>query len=284
MTIFKKAIKIAQNDCICLVTELRFKLCILLVFLFTNFILEEVNDFAFKTGYSISVWLLPFILNQRFMRVILYSLFLFLICEVPFMNQNNNQMFLLIRSGKFSFFMGKILFLFFISIFYSILLCISSIVCIIRHLELTMNWGKVLGTLSLTDASSGFDHSLQFNSQFILKYIPQSMYLTSFILFTFACFTLGMLVYVLNILTSNRLLGNLIATILILFDFLLVTDIVYEKLIYISPLTWSNTAKIDLYENLTVYPSLFYVISSYILINFIFIIIILISQKNYSVD
>lgn len=283
MTILKRAIKIARNDFICLITELRFKLCVLLLFLFTSFILEEVNQFAVSTGHNISIWFLPFIINQRFMRVILYSLFLFLICEVPFMNQNTNQMFLIIRSGKLSFFIGKIFFLFFISIIYSILLCISSILCI-RHLDFTMNWGKVLGTLSLTDAGIEFDHSLQFNSQFILKYSPQSIYFTSFILFTLSCFTLGMLVYVLNILITNRLMGNLIATIFILSDFLLVTDIVYERLIYISPLTWSNTAKVDLYENLTIHPSLYYVISSYILINFIFIVTILISQKNYSMD
>ncbi|PXV88360.1 hypothetical protein C8E03_10883 [Lachnotalea glycerini] len=282
MILLKKALRVTQNDILNLWSELRFKICIFLIFLFTSIILEEVNHFAYRVGYKISPWLLPFIMNQRFMRVILFSLFLFLICEVPY--SNSNQLFLLVRSGKISFFIGKVIYLFILSIVYTCIICLSSILIIIRHIDITMNWGKVLGTLTLTDAGADFNHSIKLNSNFILKFSPANVYLLSFSLCVLSFFTLGLFVYVFNIIISNRLIGNAVAAIIILFDFLLETDIVYQRLIYLSPLTWSNTSLLDLRKNVTVYPSLFYSICGYLTLILLSIFIIIACGKRYGID
>lgn len=282
MITLKKAFRITQNDLLQLWSDMRFKVSILLILLFTNIVLEEVNYFAYSVGYPIAPWVLPFIINQRFFRVILYSLFMFLVCEVP--NSNTNQLFLLIRSGKLSFFIGKIIYLFFLSILYMILICLCSILCISRHIDFTMNWGKVLGTLALTDADSNFSHSIKLSSEFILKFSPSNIYFISFILCILSLFTLGMIIYSFNILISNRLIGNIIIAIMILFDFLLETDIVYQKLIYISPFTWSNTSLLDLRRNVTIYPSLSYALYGYGILIFLCTSIIIISSKRYSLD
>lgn len=282
MMTLKKACHITQNDLLNLWSDMRFKVCVLLLLLFTNIVLEEVNYFAYSVGYNISPWLLPFIVNQRFIRVILYSLFMFLVCEVPY--SNTNQLFLLIRSGKLSFFIGKIFYLFILSIIYTLILCFSTILCIIRHIDFTMNWGKVLGTLALTDADANFSHSINLSSNFILKFSPSYIYILSFLLCILAFFTLGMLIYSFNILTSNRLIGNIIVAIIILFDFLLGSDIVYEKLIYLSPLTWSNTSFLDLRENVTIYPSLSYALCGYGILIFLCISAVIIYSRRYSID
>lgn len=282
MILLKKALRITQNDLLNLCSEIRFKICILLIFLFMNIILEETNHFVFSVGYNISPWIITFIINQRFMRIILYCLYLLLVCETPYSNMN--QLFLLIRSGKLCFFIGKIFYIFLLSILYALILCISSILCIIHHIEFTFEWGKVLGTLALTDASSTFNHSIKLSSNFILNYSPISIFLLTFLLSSISFFVIGMTIYCFNIVTNNCLIGNIIIAIFILFDFLLETDIVYQKLIYFSPLTWTNTTLLDLNKNTTIYPSLFYVLCGYIILILLCISIILMYSKKYNFE
>jgi hypothetical protein len=138
--------------------------------------------------------------------------------------------------------------------------------------------------LALTDADSNFSHSIKLSSEFILKFSPSNIYFISFILCILSLFTLGMIIYSFNILISNRLIGNIIIAIMILFDFLLETDIVYQKLIYISPFTWSNTSLLDLRRNVTIYPSLSYALYGYGILIFLCTSIIIISSKRYSLD
>lgn len=78
----------------------------------------------------------------------------------------------------------------------------------IGTMEWSPDWGKVLGTLAMTDAGSQFNHSVIVGSKLITNFAPATCAALVFFLQTFCFFFLGELYIVCNLLSSKRNYGR----------------------------------------------------------------------------
>lgn len=135
-----------------------------------------------------------------------------------------------------------------------------------------MGWGKIIGTLAYTDASAQYASVFVINSRIVDIYNPVEATLLSFTLLVLGCWMLGMLVYVVNVISNNKALGIAIACILILIS----PIVIYYRipaLYWVSPMTWVSigclTPVLD-----SDYPSVFYAAGMFMLMLTVILIIL----------
>lgn len=275
-------IQLCKIDIYASLCETRIKITFFLSALFIYIALEEGRSFAISVDRNISTWIFPFLVCTRLVRILFWGCFLFMVSELPY--TANNQVFVIVRASKKIYLMSKIGYLIIVSFSYSCFIFICSIVECIPHLEFTLNWGKVIGTLVLTDASSSFQNSIVYNSMFVNSLKP--VYTTGITFFLMMCsfLVLGMIIYLCNLVSHSRLAGIMIAGFFILLDFLLETDILQRRLFYVSPISWSNLMYLNIDGTDSYTPTLQYVICGYILIIFLLVAGVCIYSKHYSIE
>ena len=238
---------------------------VFLFFIFSNIFTEEILNFSKTTGYGITPWIGIFFTTTRFARLITYVIFLLVISNLPF--REENDIYFLIRSGRFSFCMGNLFYVFVNAGAASFFLLFLSGIWGIGTMEWSPDWGKVLGTLAMTDAGSQFNHSVIVGSKLITNFAPANCAVLVFFLQTFCFFFLGQLYIVCNLLSSKRNYGLFVCGILILFDFMVQSEPTIWRASYFSPVTWSNLACLDLKRNVSAFPSVTYAVVMYFIID-----------------
>ena len=261
--------------------ETREPKCILtfiLICIFTNAYTEEILHFAKTTEYGITPWIGVFFTTTRFPRLIMEILFLLLISDLPF--RKKNDMFFLLRSGRKVFCMGNLLFVWISAFIFSACIVFFSGIWGIRNMDWSMNWGKIIGTLAMTDAGAAFTNSVGVSTQLVTKQEPLFCALTAFCLFFLCNIFLGEVYVCCNILSLGKNRGVIICGFLLLWDFMIQSDPVVWKFAYFSPVSWSNLTCLDLRWNVTQFPSLKYGLFMYLLWDAVFAIAaVLLSKK-----
>lgn len=240
-------------------------LTVILVLIFTNVYTEEILNFAGTTDYGITPWIGVFFTTTRFPRLIMQILFLLLISDLPF--RKRNDMFFLLRSGRRAFCVGNLLFVWISAAIFSICVVFCSGIWGIGHMEWSMKWGKIIGTLALTDAGDAFTHSVGVSTRLVSKQEPLFCALTAFFLFLFCNILLGQVYICCNLLSQGKNRGIILCGALLLWDFMIQSDPVLWKFAYASPISWSNLTCLDLTWNVTQFPSLAYAWAMYLFCN-----------------
>ena len=161
--------------------------------------------------------------------------FVLYLCDAPFLDQQ--QVFVLLRTGRQKWTVGQLLyvaaasFAFFLAIFF------LSLIFTWPHLQFMNDWGKIIGTLTQTNAGQSYGiMTLSFN--LMNNYAPITAMLLSFTLMCGIGILLGNFMFFVN-LWGNRSLGVGGATALVLLPALLHFEGFY-KFSYLSPVSWGN--------------------------------------------
>ena len=115
------------------------------IFVSTNFV-ESIRAFCVQHDAKSTVWLLPILLTKLNQRLWVMLLPILLFCDAPFLDEH--QPFQIIRIGRMRWAAGQILYIFAASAIFFIACFIICVVLMMPHIEFTLEWGKVLKTLT----------------------------------------------------------------------------------------------------------------------------------------
>ncbi len=251
------------------------------LFLLLCIVLQQYTNetflYADTTGYKVAPWIFPFINYTRLLRILILTLFMPLICTTPRITAIHT--YIIIRSKHLAYFLGQCFYIVFASIVYSFLVMLLPILLNLTKIEWNTDWGKVIGTLSQPNISGFLPSTISYSSNIVKHFTPIQAMLHSFSLMALSFLFVGLLMYIFNMITPKYHTGIFVGTFFILFDFFLATDIVYSKLLWLSPLSWSKLSIID-YQHTTRNPTLLYCYTFCIVGIICFFVVLCILQKR----
>lgn len=202
--------------------------------------LHGVCNYAAELGTSIHPWLFPFLLRGGSIICPLMLGYIILISDAPF--RNRQQCFILLRVGKVTWLTGQILYLFMLSLIFTVSLFLLSILYILPQVEWSTDWGNFLITIAVSGLPGKYG---SIDARYSIIKDASPIYATAWTItsFAFVCFLLGMIVLLCN-LWLGKGIGVVIVSALAIFPKL--TSIfqskpyIFRYLTWISPLNWAD--------------------------------------------
>lgn len=241
----------------------RVKMCLVLAVLFVYTYTSGLRMLAGNLNIDMNPWIFPFLFTHQYKKVTFMLPLLFIFCDAPFID--GNQTYVILRANRKSWSIGQLLYIMMGSFLYALLLLVSTFVCNIGYIKWGTTWGTVLGTAGPGGGLSAMKQSMStvYVSNIIVRYYtPLQAMFFAFLLMWMSFILIGLVVYVMNVLTRTQMTGTLIAGFFILMT--VVADI-RNQLTILSPISWNSLNKIDV-ANTTSFPSIEFVLLVYIII------------------
>lgn len=210
------------------------------VFILIFYYTRDVYSFSKVIRESIAPWMFSaifsdYIISMGLLKILLYFGVVLLFCNAPFADRIYTSV--VLRSGRTSWSMGQAGYITLASLFYTFFIFISSIVVIFPRISFTLQWGKTIGMLALTDAYIQVP-LLVFPGKVIANYGPIEATLWGILLVWLTCTLLGMILFCFNSI-FNRKIGICLCCVLILID-PVVKWTEKPNLLRYSPVSWSS--------------------------------------------
>lgn len=260
--IIVKAFKVCYHDILYTFSKIQ-KWCILsIVLVFLHMYTYDICFFAEQLGLRINFWFFPFIMSTRIVRFVVILCYILLVCDCPFLFRQSMQV--IIRSGRKAFYLGKIMYLAFLSILYFAFIAAAIPVMHLNNLSYSSDWGKVFGTIANGGIGNYMPYSINVSGLIVNQFLPIPSMCNAFLLSVMMGILIGLIICVSNSLFENKIAGTLLCGMFALLDFLLQTmDYLRKGIItYFSIFTWSDIRFIDYRGNMP-YPSLAYILFMY---------------------
>ena len=109
-------------------------IAILLIILTHNFT-KEIVDFAREINIDVSPWIFPFLFTQKFIKLLFFFPLILLFSDAPFID--DNQPYIIARSGRTSWSIGQIGYIFIASAVYFIFLMFLTVIINLPNIQFT---------------------------------------------------------------------------------------------------------------------------------------------------
>jgi len=215
-------------------------LIILIVILVWNYV-SPIMLFSKSVGYRIAPWIFPFMSNYEILQMLMMLGIVFLFCDAPFIDAG--QPYLLVRSGRISWGIGQVFYIMLSTAIYFLFIVFLSILIISPTMFLSQGWGKVLSTLSQTNAANSFGILLPISYQIQTSYTPIHAFFLSLLLEWCAGTIVGLIIFVTNIY-FKRSVGAIVASAVVLMDITIVNSF-SSYLNHFSPVSMARLTIID---------------------------------------
>lgn len=203
-------------------------------------------------GFSIAFLLTS--LNQVF--IIFLGVFI-LFSDLPF--TDNQQMFLVSRSGKRAWIFSQVFYVIIVSLIYFAFIFVCYCITLFPHLSFSAgSWGKIIKTISATNAGDAFNVLFKVSPTVLSDYSPLEAFVFSFGTAIVISIILGLVVLFFN-LTIKRNIGVIISGAMVfvyMFVYMGGSNITY----YFSPLNWCSIFVADK-KGVTYYPDMSWIIT-----------------------
>lgn len=230
-----------------------FILAIAAVYEFTSSLKNMAAHYSIPVnGFSASFLLT----NQNAVFIIFIGVFV-MFCDLPF--KDNQQMFMLSRSGKKAWIFSQVFYVIFISLIYFLFIFVCFCVALIPHLGFDAeSWGIIIRTIASTDAAQTFELAFHVRPIVLSNFSPLEGFLYSFGTVFVISVVLGLVVLLCN-LTIKHNIGVVVSGVLV-FMYMLASVIFSNIMFYFSPLHWCSISIAD--KNKTsVYPDVSWIIT-----------------------
>ena len=230
-------------------------LLIVMAVFFANMTLS-IPSFCSAAHVRINPLFYPYINSYAPYQIVITSGIIFLFSSAPFFNEQ--QSFVLIRSGKTSWLLGCIWYILAASALYFLVVMVLPAIFVAPVATFsTDGWGRAIQTLIKTTATGEFGIFVPFpsieNAKISAIYSPLSAFAFSFVLQWLIGSFLGLLLFFVN-LASKRRPGVFIAMCLVVFD-LVIVNALPESVYRFSPVSFGRLSVIDVMGNSPNLPS-----------------------------
>lgn len=242
------------------IASVRTGVLILLLFFLTKIYIEPIKDFAIAASYKSSIWILPFLLSNIYFQFVYLAGVIYYFSGVPFTNYS--EMFNIIRFGRLRWGVIQVFNILVSSLFFVITVFIFSLISLFPQFQFEIGWGKVLHTLSLTDAGSQYGSLLSIPYELMNNYSALGATLKSMTFTFLVIFLLGILMYFIS-LSFSRIAAICTGSILIVLPVIVENyGHIYKWLPYISPVSWMRLTSIGMKDIFIKMPTETFVFSS----------------------
>ncbi|GAB6172484.1 hypothetical protein JCM15765_19620 [Paradesulfitobacterium aromaticivorans] len=219
-------------------------------------VIRPIADFSSAVQVAATPWVFPYLaLSQRVLLLLMLGIVL-LFCDAPFIDAH--QPYVIIRSGKKDWLWGQIVYIMLASALYFLFIAIISALMLLPNLTFSREWGKIFGTLALTDAGNQFNIGLPISYRLQLAYTPVGAMAFSFMMNWLVGTFLGLLMFVLN-MRFAREIGAVVVTAFVFLEYF-----AFEAngflLFSLSPVSWASLGTLDI-THTSALPSLTYAVS-----------------------
>lgn len=231
---------------------------ILIVIMLDSMMIGAIRSMAEDMDLKIAPWLYPFLPSNAYICMLEALGAVFLLCDVPMVNHGTPYIF--VRSGRRAWLVGQIIYVVLAGLLYQLLFLLSSVLLILPRLEFTWHWGKVIGSLALTDI--GAEYGAELSSIFVRQFMPAQAMLISFSLRWMVDVLLGMLILSMNLFLP-RILGTIIGGVVALLHPTAI-NASGTTLFYFSPSSWTvvdyiNFSGANGIRTVSLFPKLSYI-------------------------
>ena len=213
---------------------------LLAIFLYEK--LSPIFTVIEETGVKTNPLIFPFLSNDELLQKIIYAGVVFIFSDAPFIN--SSQPYVIIRSNRTIWVLGQLLHIvMFSAIFFLAIMTLSVLYLLPNSSFQTDGWGILVNTLSQSYA--GYYAGLEFfiEEKIMYYYSPFGAFSLCFLLNWGIMVFMGMLIFVIN-LVSNKLLGSVVAAIVIAFDLFVYNSLPYFYY-HFSPLSLTRLSTLD---------------------------------------
>ena len=218
------------------VNDPKYPTVLLYMVLYMYHLIGHICGYAQELGAKIHPWLFPFLLRNGSVICPLMLGFLLLISDAPFCNRQ--QQFILLRTGKFVWMGGQILYLLLLSVVFTGLLYLLSVVYTMPETKLSTEWGSFLTTIAV-DSLPGKYGAVDASYGVIRNATPIEVTLWSATSLTLVCFLLGLIMLLCNLWVKKGV-GTAIVSAMVIMPLLTQsfqsTPYIYRYLTWITPM------------------------------------------------
>lgn len=205
----------------------------------------RVHTFAEIAGdfnVSVSIGIIALVCSDPFVGTVIFYSLLFIFSELPF--QNPQQMLLLTRSGKRSWYISQLLYIIVASLFVELLIILFSMLLLAGHLSFGNSWGKVINTAVRSNEMRKQYDIMRIVPDTINTFTPYKALAWNLPCGTLTYIVFGNIVYALNVI-SRRSAGIIAGAVLIVFHFFC-GYFIQSLFWWFSPLEWSDINTINI--------------------------------------
>lgn len=210
----KKIIAVWKYQSILGFFQVKIWIAFIVLFFYIRSYTEPIVSFARAVNMKVNPFLFPLLMNDWMFPIIIALFFLLLICDAPFIKKG--YLFLVFRTGKLCWLIGESIFLFTYAVFYTVIVCLLTILNTIPQIGFDLKWGKVIMTLIRTDASIQFN-TIELSQVIAEKFDAIEALSKTFILCTLALWLIAILVFAFNYIMKNYI-GVMLGGIIIFLD------------------------------------------------------------------
>ena len=211
----------------------RYWIIALLLVIFTNNVASALCNVASLSATKLSIWLLPFLLYDRYLQFCIALCLIMLYCDAPFLDCL--QPYYLQRIGRRKWFWGQIVYIITCGTLFFLFAWFCLILLCFPHISITTDWGSCLKMLARDNPFWG-----AFASELILGHNAIVTTIQSLIMGSLVATLFGVLLMYFN-LHFRRETGAIIAAAISVFDFFLYAySDQLPQLFWFSPVSWTN--------------------------------------------
>lgn len=251
-------------------------IAVLLLMVFIHSYTKGLSDLCSYYHIKSSPWLFPFIYMQYYAKILFFLPLLLIFSNAPFID--NNQFYIIARSGKTKWFIGQMCYIIITSAIYFVFIILCSIMTNLDCISYNNEWGKVINTLANTSAGTSFNIELSVNKNVIQMFTPMQAMWFTFLHSWLSGIILGLVIFLFNLKLKGS--GTFVASFILVFSAIASKSVTLTKY---SPITWSTLNYIQLKSNDGL-PSYQYVSTVYCIAILALIGCILISTRKYNID
>lgn len=235
-------------------------LCLIYVgFVWVN--LSSIRTFIEETNCPISPYIYPLMMVHIKFRTIISFCCVYLFSDVPFLQYS--KMYSLIRMGRLKWASAHILSICETAFVFCLYMCAVPIILCIPNVELTGEWGKIIHTLSLTNASQVYTINMYIPYEVLVRLKPMEALLLSVGLSTLFISFLGIFMFAVS-LVFKRNIAVVAASVIIVWSVAVYN--MGESLSPYAPVLWLDISRIgELFYGMKLFPDLKYILLSFLL-------------------
>lgn len=236
----RRSLSYGLNDFLTWIRDTRTICVFLCVIVFLHENLRGIVPFAESYGLKFTPWLFPFITATRIVDMVLWLALLLLLCDLG--SEKRIDLYVQMRLPLYAVRCGRLFSAFLRVSAYWFIVCLSPVLLFFNHIEWSLRWGKVIGTLARETTSDVIgDYAIRLSPTIVNRYTPLQATLLCLILSILAGWILGILFLIGNEIFQKLLTGAIVASFFILLDFWIRTDpLACNRLIRFSFVTFHN--------------------------------------------
>lgn len=204
-------------------------------------LLSPLNEFTGMVDHNITPWILPCLLSNISFALVVSFCSIYFFSDVPFFQYH--EMYQMIRCGRLKWAAAHLFSVVISSFFLAVMMLTASMVILLPNMKLSLEWGSVISTLSLTNAAEYIPFAIPY--KLINHFTPVQAVLLSLLLLTLVIMFIGALMFAVSVLCSR--IYAISAAVVVTVWAVIVYNMNYywqQSLSYFSPISWLNIADI----------------------------------------